>query len=431
MSKAPTKADLREFIYLDEVSLRSLLSSLTGDLRDSASEQSSDELQAEIASGIKAGNALVGAEANVSSRFQATNNSTIQTSRKATVQSWFREFHALKGIRLIEVTRTDGPAFDQAALLSTTDKSLLLRNDELGRGELVEFRVRLSADPVYQLGAMVSEFSGMADEYPDMFKESGALASLREAQPIGKVLDRFLVGLIPIRAVVLDYSIVTIGEEKFIAHNDLITGLSLVSEPLEIVGVTEQAGYWKDLRRVLFSEAEVTLMGRVSRAGVQAEWTPVKLADLFKEMVPGLVAQINAAGRTGTQVPQPQPNADSNRLTVALNAYASGILEYKRRELTQREKQELDLAVAALRGRSGSVSEQHSAFAVIRSRISELTGVTVGPKRELAIREQARVSSGLPLFPALAASTDAPAPPPQTTVSSENLIDVEIIAIYW
>lgn len=430
----PTKDDLREFVYLDEVSLRSLLSSLTGDLRDSASEQSSDQLQAEVAGALKVGNAaLTGVESNVSSRFQTTSNSSIQTSRKATVQSWFKQFHELEGLRLIEVVQAKESAKEVTALLSTSDTSLLIQGDQLSRGELVEFRVRLSADPVFRLGAMVSEFVGMADDYPEMFEAGGTLASLREAQPIGKILDRLLVGLIPIRAVAVDYSVVTVEGKKYVAHNGLIRNLGLKTEPLQVVGVTEQAGYWKDLRRVLFSEAEVTLLGRISRSGIQAGWTPVKLADLFKETAPDLVAQINDAGRSGTQFQQPSTsNSNDVRLAAALVQYASAILAHKKRELSDAEKVELARTVESLQDRSSTVSGQHSAFAETRARITELTGATVGAKRELAIREQARISSGLPLFPALTQNTETTtATSTRPTTEEENLIDVEIIAIYW
>lgn len=429
--RIPTKADLREFIYLDEVSLRSLLSSLTGDLREGASEQLSDELQAEVAGALKVGNALTGAEANVSSRFQAVNNSTTQTSRKATVQSWFKQFHELEGLRLIEVAHVAKGAADHAALLSTTDKSLLSRSDELARGELVEFRVQLSADPVYRLGTTVTEFAGMADDYPDMFGASGALASLREVQPIGKVLDRLLVGLIPIRAFAVDYSVVAIDGIKYVAHNDLLSEVELDRKPLQIVGVTEQLGYWKDLRRVLFSEAEVTLLGRISRTGIQDGWTPVKLADLFKETVPGLVAQINAAGRSGTQLAPGSGISNDARLANALVQYAGAILARNKHKLTEPEQTELAEAVVALQDRSGSVSAQHGAFAAIRTHLAESIGATVGARRELAIREQARVSSGLPLFPILAPTATSLVQGTSATVEEENLVDVEIIAIYW
>ncbi|WP_447589514.1 DUF6414 family protein [Microbacterium lacticum] len=429
---APSKDDLREFLYLDEVSLRSLLSSLTGDLREGGSEQVSDDLQTEVAGAVKAGNVLTGAEGSISSRFQTTNSSSTQTSRKATVQSWFKQFHEIREIRLIEVAEVNKAADDLAALASTTEKSLLSSSDDLRRGELVEFRVRLSADPVYRLGTMVTEFAGMADDYPEMFEADGVLASLRGVQPVGKVLDRLLVGLIPIRAVAIDYSVVTIEDVKYVAHNDLLHSLDNEREPLQIVGVTEKTGYWKDLRRVLFSEAEVTLLGRISRAGIQASWTPVKLADLFEGTAPDLVEKINAAGRLGTDMPQtPTPiTSNENRLGDALRLYAEAILASKEKTLSESEKEALATEITALRSRSGSASDQNSAFAVTRNYVAELTGATIGARRELALREQARMSSGLPLFPALSSATAQPQPSTMEA-EEESLIDVEIIAIYW
>jgi hypothetical protein len=422
---------LREFVYLDEVSLRSLLSSLTGDLRDSASEQSSDDLQAEVAGTVKVGNALTGAEANLSSRFQTSNSSTIQTSRKATVQSWFKQFHEIKGLRLIEVTQAKEPAVDVDALLSTTDKSLLVASDELTRGALVEFRVRLSADPVYRLGTMVTEFSGMAEDYPDMFDQGGALESLRGAQPVGKVLDRLLVGLVPIRAVAVDYSAVSVEGRTYVAHNDLLKDLPLKREPVQIVGVTEQLGYWKDLRRVLFSEAEVTLLGRVSRTGVQPDWTPVKLADLFEQSAPGVVAQINAAGRLGTQFGREAPTAEDSRLSAALHHYTDAILDRRKRVLTADERTRLDEEISRHRGRASSVSEQHGAFAALRIFVAEQLNAAVGARSELAFREGARAASGLPLFPAMSREEAVIRTPQPTAVEAEHLVDLEIIAIYW
>ena len=429
----PDKTDLREFVYLDEVSLRSLLSSLEGDLRDGASAQASDNLQAEISGALKAGHSLAGAEANLSSRFQTTTGSMIQTTTKATVQSWFKDFRTIDGIRLIELAKPKEPAVDEGALLSTTDTSLLVGAEDLMRGELVEFRVRLSADPVYRLGTIVSELSGMASDYPEMFEAGGSLASLRDAQPLGKVLDRLLVGLIPIRAHAVDYSIVTIRGIKYVAHNTLLRGLGLPSEPLQIVGITEQVGYWKDLRRVLFSEAEVTLLGRIARTGLHASWTPVKLADLFSDFAPNLVSQINAAGQISFDVPQaPTQNANEIKLANALRLYADSILEANGSVPSSTEQNLLLQEISSLSGRCGSVSEQRSAFAIMRNRVADLTGATVGARRELKLREQARMAAGLPLFPALAASVVSNATTSTNSpVEVENILDAEIVAIYW
>lgn len=431
----PTKEDLREFVYLDEVSLRSLLSSLRGDLRDGLSEQTADEIQVEAATNLEATNALVGT-AGVSSRFQTTNSSTIQTSRKATVQSWFRDFRAIKGLRLIEVAEAQSSAVDLNALLTTTDKSLFAADEDLRRGELVEFRVRLSADPVYRLSTMVTEFTGMAGDFPDMFAAGNAHESLKQVQPVNKILERLLAGLIPIRATAVDYSVITIKGSKYVVHNDLIRGLKVKREPLQIVGLTEHLAYWKDLRRVLFSDAEFTVIGRVSRSGLHSSWTPVKLADMFQELVPDLVGQINAAGRipipSTETVMAEDPN--STKLSKALELYVDAFLADTDKKLTKSQQSALASEIATLSDRSGSASDQRSAFAHTNARLHELTGAKVKSKRDLELREQARIVSGLPLFPMMGPSTlvstvSQVATPSDTDV--EHLIDTEIIAIYW
>lgn len=249
---------LREFVYLDEVSLRSLLSSQRGEMTDSTSEASAEAVQAEVSAALGANPGLV-AKAELGSRFQTSNSSTIQTSRKATVQSWFKELHSLPGLRLIETAEPKARAKDLETLMSTVDTSLLVQSGALRRGALVEFRVRLKADPVFHLGMLVSEFSAMADEYPDMFSASNSLDALREVRPINKILQRLLAGLIPIRAEAVDYSVVVLDGAEHVVHRALIEGLDLEARPLQIVGVTEHLAYWRDIRRVLFSEAEFVL----------------------------------------------------------------------------------------------------------------------------------------------------------------------------
>jgi hypothetical protein len=431
----PSKQDLREFVYLDEVSLRSLLSSLTGEMIEGRSEQTLNQIQAELASTIGASNPLV-AKAEVSSRFQTSNSSTIQTSRKATVQSWFREFHAIPKLRLIEPVQPKGPVADEASLLNTPEKSLVASSDDLQRGELVEFKVRLAADPVYHLSTVVSESTGMAADYPDMFAAGNAIASLREIQPINKILERLLAGLIPIRAVAVDYSVVNISAVEYVVHNELLQGIDLKREPLRVVGVTDHLAYWKDLRRVLFADAEFTILGRVARSGLQSSWTPVKLADLFQDFTPGLVDQINAAGRmpfATSQLTSPI-NANDAHLVTALQAYSTAALADVGMKLKRDEKATLAARIAELRTRSGSASDQRSAFAAVGGLLKEIAGIKIEPARDLELREEARMLSGLSMFPALASS--APAPPRGDTLAAnkvhdEHLLDVEVIAIYW
>lgn len=429
----PKRPDLREFIYLDEVSLLSLLSSQKGEVTDSKSEQASEGSEASIdaTAGINPG---VIAKAEMTSRYQTNNSSTIQTSRKATVQSRFRDLHLIDGLRIIEPVLVDAPATDIESLKKTDTLSKLASATELQRGKLVELRVKLAADPVFHLGTMVSEFTSMAEDYPDMFAANGGLATMQEVQPINKILKRLLAGLVPIRAVAVDYVVVEIDEVQYVAHKNLIERLDLKSRPLEIVGVTEQEAYWKDLRRVLFSEAEFTVFARISHSGLQDSWTPVKLADLFTDVAPDLVEQINAAGRVplGSASSQPNESASDAKLAAALSHYADSLLRQIGKSLESDQKRVVAQSIAELKTRSATVSDQTSAFSLLTKYLLEVVGGELDSARALELRTAAREAVGLSLFPTGSSlSQVAPAIPKPKGDDEPLLLDVEFVAIYW
>ncbi|EYT56398.1 hypothetical protein H490_0102395 [Leucobacter sp. UCD-THU] len=433
-----TKSDLtgdvlREFVYLDEVSVRSLLSSQKGGVTDSTSEQKTSGRQAEIEGSVSVEPGFL-TKAEVTSRYQTSNSSTVQTSRKATVQSWFRELLAIPDLRFIQPVKIDSPVDDPAKIKQEGNQSRASRSLDFQRGSVVEFRVKLSADPVFHLGTMVSEFTGMAEDYPEMFAADNGLATLREVQPINKILQRLLAGLIPIRAEAIDYSVVEIDGEEFVVHNDLLTDLELDRKPLVIVGVTEHLAYWKDLRRVLFSDAEFTVLCRVSRDGLQRTWTPVKLADLFRPLVPKLVDQINAAGRVPFVSRQTSAAAApvNEKMVEALSNYKTALLGESDAQLNAEQSAEIELEIAALQERAGSAYEQRTAFALLREKIRSMSGVDVEASTDLELREQARQASGLPLLPLQTSSiVQAQASTAVPDIPDERLLDVDVIAIYW
>jgi hypothetical protein len=428
------KPDLREFVYLDEVSLRSLLSSQKGGVTDSTSEQATDASEAALVGTLGVSSPLI-AKAEIESRYQTSNSSTIQTSRKATVQSWFRELHEIKGLRLIELVKSSKAAKDLAELKGVGEPSLLAAAEELQRGTLVEYRVRLSADPVFHLGTMVSEFTGMAEDYPEMFTAGNGLGSLHEVKPINKILQRLLAGLIPIRATSVDYVVVELEGIEYVVHQELIEGLNLATKPLQVVGVTEHLAYWKDIRRVLFSDAEFTMLCRVSRPGLHDSWTPVKLADLFRSVTPDLVEKINAAGKVpfGSASTGRAENINEVRLGSALRAYADAVLADIGKQLTDDQAAIVDLLIAKLKPDATTVSGQRAAFGALTDALEGFLAYRPEAARALALRDAARQKAGLSLFPAVTAAAVTPVSAQSTDDPAEapRLLDVDVIAIYW
>ncbi len=428
---------LREFVYLDEVSLRSLLSSQTGEMTESKSEQVLDAITAEVNTKIAA-NAQV-AKAELTSKFQTTNSSTLQTSRKATVQSWFRELHDLPGLKLIEPRTEVAAAKDPEALTLNADISVVAPTSALSRGGLVEFRVGLTADPVFHMGTLVSEFSGMIEDFPEMLSDPETKAKFKEFEPVNKILQRLLAGLIPVRGRALDYRVVAIAGAEYVVHRQACAGLGLKERPLEIVGVTEHLAYWKDIRRVLFSSAEFTVLCRISKNGLHDTWTPVKLADLFSHMAPDLVEQLNAAGKLpfmskalpATVMTPASTNA--TRLREALRIYVALYLKELGQTLTADQTNEIEREINQIQHLADTASDQRRAFFVIEQALTAATDLTVNPTRNLEFREAARARASVSLFPRL--TRNEPTIQSAAIIEDEEVaprvLDVEVVAIYW
>ena len=426
---------LREFIYLDEVSLRSLLSSQTGEMTDTTSKQIAGSHEVEVGSSAAAAVPQVGSS-ELKSRFQTSNSSSLQTSRKATVQSWFREFYSIPNLRLVEPSSEICNFSDTTELTDSRNTSTIIKSNDLERGKLVEFRIRLAPDPIFHLGTMVSEFTGMAEDYPGMFTANNALETLNEVQPINRILQRLLAGLIPVRAEAIDYSVIDIDGIEYIVHRDSIAGLNLIEKPLVIVGVTEHLAYWKDIRRVLFSEAEFTALCRVSRSGLQPSWTPVKLADLFRDLVPDLVEQMNAAGKSpflATPAANKAVDADDECLVRALNLYKSEILSEAGKELSADQEFKVDNEIFSQLPLAKTASGQRAAFRAVKEVLTDLVGIQLASPADLELRERCRQLSGLRILPTL--NRDAPAadlvPANALDVQEPRLLDVDFVAIYW
>ncbi|MDS2171347.1 hypothetical protein Q7C18_01375 [Nesterenkonia sp. CL21] len=432
-AKNPIKRDrpLREFIYLDEVSLTSLLVSQRDTVPEHVTSGRTSSEQAEISS--RASVDAVAARVESATRYQTANSSSVESSRKAVVQTLFNELRDDDALPIFLTEDAQGPV-----ALPGADEIGAWPIEDLHRGRMIEVEAVLDADPVYKLGTMVSEFSAMAAEYPQMAGRGG-LAMLAEVDPINKVLDRLLAGLIPIRARACNFSVVTVSDRGFIVRITDADALDLAVQPLDIVGVTEHLGYWKDIRRVLFSSGQFKLLCRLSRSGVHESWNPVKVAHLFGDVAPTLVEQIEAAGRVGTSggsslsVGQPQL-----ALVRALAAYVDEIKSANSQSFEAPQVSEL-IAVAAEVSDEASPSEQRRAFADVRKLIDlQNPDLAMTPEQDRDARQRARAHAGLmTTFQGAVPNASSAAGGGVADVATHEdftdlkMVDVEVVAIYW
>lgn len=361
-----TARPLREFVYLDEVSLTSLLVSQRDTIPEHVTSGRSVSEQAEISA--KASVDAVAAKAESTTRYQTANSSSVESSRKAVVQTLFNELRDDAKLPIALRDDTVGPVSIPVDSATEDEGHRGWRSEDLLRGQLIELEVVLEVDPVFKLGTMVSEFSAMAAEYPQMAGTAG-LAMLDEIEPVKKVLDRLLAGLIPIRATACNYVVTTIDGQEYVVRSGTANELSAPVRQLEIVGVTEHVGYWKDIRRVLFSSGQFKLLCRVARPGLHETWTPVKVAHLFGDVAPSLVEQIDTLSRAGTTGLDGLASGQSHLALVrALAAYADQIASMTNQSLQPSAAVEL-IEIAARAVDEASPSVQRQAFAAVRELI--------------------------------------------------------------
>ncbi|MBF6157644.1 DUF6414 family protein [Nocardia cyriacigeorgica] len=425
-SPKPAGSAVREFIYLDEISVISLLVSREGEVTEQIQEGSTreDQIQTDSSAGVS----VKGLKAESKSSFQTKNSQSVQTTRKANIQSQFRRLHK-RAIKEKLTFPGDLPRRDiknQKDLLRRAEICRAEKN--ICRGDLMEFTVTLRADPSYRMGAMITELVNMSDEHPEVFGTVQASIS-SEMRSYGRLLDRFMTGLVPVKASIKNLRRLSINGSDYLVNAEAAARLGLSTTEIQLVGVTDKDSYWKDMRRVLFSDQEVTILARVNDKSIKDSWSPVKLVDLFEGTIPGLRQQFSTLSRLDLQHPSMQSTHNSELFRRALIFYAEDVTADRAITLTQGQRFEIERLAEELGNQVGTQEAQRSAFRHIQQKLNTF-GATIEPNRAAQFRRQARNRAALPLF-SDSATTPLWTGDNSDDSSDEQLLEVEIIAMYW
>lgn len=416
---------LREFVYLDDVSLRSLLASQTGELTEQVTNLLSQADEAELAGVIGASSPVVKAE--TSSRIQHTTTTEKQYSRKAVVQSLFKELRELDWIDVALSPQAGSIGVESVPALLASDA--VLATDHLRRGALVEFEVELIADPIFRFSTIASELAEMIQDFPEMIDEPGARESLAVVVPGNRLLKRFLVGLVPLRAEVLSHRVIEVDGVEYVVPAADAQSIGVESRPLTIVGVTEQASYWRDVRRVLFSRSRFTMLCRVARDGLWSSWEPIKLADVLKEVVPTFPDLLADVPRMGLRAQHSTPTAPA--VVPVLESFLDDV---EASEVPGLTPEGATAARQVVTGRAAqlpnTVTGQNEAFRLVIQALTD-HGCNLSGEAWLEFQTVARRRAGLTLFDPGQGVEVPSSDERQASESEDRLLDTEIIAIYW
>lgn len=434
---------LREFVYLDDISVYSLLSSKSGAIPTDFTDKVTRTFTGELSGS----NEVTMPTYKESGAFKAgiSYGTERQVARKAIVQSTFRDLRKGLNDEIVFLPRSQkwwrkwgrrAPVAVEG-LAKKLDLAVFdghtYRADKLERGKIFELRVQLEADNLFQAGTVIDVMAELVEELPAGLRPN--ISDFNNATALSKMLDKLLVGLVPIRCRVVDFRLVQIDGVDWIVHDSMLSNLppETSTRPLYVVGVTERQLYWRDLRRVVFSGLPMQIMARVATPGVLNSWSAVKLSDVMTRFSPEfsssmslLEAQMRSSG-----IPAP---VDAEAI------YQQMLIRYGREYseaigLLMADDLLASIDEAAYQGRSVAVVDdfdrQVESFEAVESAVRRHASAEDGqlPSRELAV---ALRSSSLAQFQSdLQAAGASSARQLNGEHDDACYIDCEVVAIYW
>jgi hypothetical protein len=432
---APT-GPLREFVYLDEVSVISLVASRRGAVPEAVTRSESARDSAELTGKIAANAAVVKAE--VGSKLAAEATKGVTTVAKSVVQATFKDLREIEEGRLrLRIPPDERPpkvrSPDDLVRLAVEGKSpgWVVAESSLQRGDPVELEVELEADPLFRVNTVISEG---VDLIANMLDETGMTAhEVAEMRRLSAVLDRLLAGLVPLRGRVVDFRLVDVLGRELLVHRTLAASLSLPTRDLTVVAVASRDLFWKDLRRVVFSGARYTIFCRVGRTGIQRRWNPVKLAEAMGDIAPQmgdqlqqLASVIQGAMRSGAQG-QMAAGSRESMMRQAVVDYAQRAASTRGASISESELEHAGLLTDNQLARHVDPDEWRETFRAVDNELRDRLGLELTPEQALEMRTDALRDAGL---------IERPTAPQPGIVGNPDqpdqwLLEVEPVAIYW
>lgn len=428
---------LREFVYLDEVSVFSLLASRIGALATDVTDTESSSLSSDVKGQVGVSTPV--ASAGVSSGIKTAQTSGTQVLRKSTVQSTFKELYSY-----IRDSLVMGVALDQGTVPRISGPHDLIRAAEqsdgwavdagsLRRGQVLEVEVALDADDSFRASTIFSTLLGFLKDLP---QTPGSVDREELADAISgmRLLDGLLAGLVPVRGRSLEYAHVTVDDQELLVHQRLVEQLdeseTVVIRPLYVVGVAEAELFWRDLRRVLFSGSHYRMLCRLGRDGSQSDWTPVKLTDVLEGVVPTLRGMVDQIPELLAQVREDEPDRAANeKMREALTTFAISVCGHDGQTIGVEDLADRGLPTAEQLALHDSFDQRRAAFRSLTDDLVSQFGIAKDPVAFSHYRTDATIAAGLgpggSSFELPEASTrSGPGRQPR-------YLDCELIAVYW
>lgn len=439
----------REFVYLDEVSVTSLVAARHGSIAETFKDTHSETVGSQVGGTLTAPATPLTPGANLTSRMTSARTTTQEVVRRAVVQGTFRSLRITDtDLRLSVEDRQPGnkppPATTDAELIKQLGKLIKQRRaarvTDLKRGDVIELRVQLSADPTYQ-------FAAAASSMLDLIKGRSAIFGIDEQQfagiaPLLELLPQMLFDLVPVNAQVISHQRIELRGETWLVDTTALkpgSPLAAAAETIAVAGVTEIPLYWKDARRVLFDNSEYTVYARLAKPGLATTWTPIKLTDVFDTLDPKI-------GKEFRELPDAFKKLHKADLEVQAVPIAEifeneGLIPFGRilARQTGRILDEVTLANTAHEAarpitdsdKLGDISATRSAFEQVVAAVEASPPLVLAPINRDLVADLREPHQSLAQLHATLPALQAAIEEPKEAVPDQQLLEVEFVAIYW
>ena len=277
--------DLREFVYLDEISVRSLLAS-TGE--GGIVSETVDEEMRRRRSGSSAGGSVSAGPASVNagvSEQREHQETKIETRNYDLIQSKFTQLYKSdvveKKLSLDQIPLEDEPVEEPFSGLDASD---------LKRGHVVELRVNLSANLLFRLYRTIDYFAEAFEDQIDT-----------ETEEMLELIGSSLGNRIPVVGKAVDYKVVEEEEGgKQIKHRDDLSSDEEDAEDLEVVTLLNLDSLWVDPIQTLFNNDRFVIYCRVEDVDID-RWYPLKVTRAINSLSEPTAEELNREFRQGLE----------------------------------------------------------------------------------------------------------------------------------
>jgi hypothetical protein len=441
--------NLREFVYLDELSVYSLLASLEGPIAESYTM--SDSRQADTGVDAKSGGTLGLLDAELSAHHQLSRSQGTQVVRKSIVQDKFRALYSKiegdLGLSIVDNPKDEdipgGLKADRNEIAEWLSLNPLVVDPEsLDRGKLIEVEIELAADKSYHLGTIATALRELVTDQHDLFG-SDALEALPTIEAMSNFIGQLHGELVPIRCKSTEFKSLRLEDRTWLIPRRIASRLpksygELLQE-LHIVGVAEESMFWRDRRRVLFSNSTYKALCRMAQPGIGSRWTPNKIADVLEPIIPGFSKVLdNAFDLSLTtmhrhQSAQTSGSDESTAFDRAQELYIREILGDSGGSETSAIDFEALLVKGIVEKQLPSLDYRRKIFAQLDKNIGAQYDIAADPETSAMCRQRSLVKAGFDrdgtLLPVSHQSAEYPSLRPEKKESS--FLEVELVAIYW